>query len=407
MQVAEIDIESEFCGAPLGTVANKVAKGNVFGTQIRQENRTRIFTLRFTSQAILKDLKNRKGKQARICHCGKTPTELTCYVPGVGRLSTDVTPTIKKNDGGIYFSGLQTCGSVWVCPICSLKISQYRKMEVFKITAAMNRRPGVNSGQMVITLRHDKGDSLRTVKKILLKSWQKVQVQREYRELCKKYKHLGDVRALEVKVSMRSGWHPHLHILMFAESSPEDMEAFANAILKLYCRKNERAAMEGQYYKGIFNEQDIEDYITKWQVSDELTMGNSKTGGKEKDSYMPFDLLTDVQINTRWKIAKFREYAETMAGTRQLTFSKEVRKLREEMKIKEDEEIVREEQAAEEMLAIDVPVWQKIAENWLQPHVLNEFENGGVAFVQRLLNDYGINTFYDTEANILTLEPSG
>jgi len=404
LEVSELHKTTDFGGAALGTVANKVAKGNVFGIQTTQENRNRIYNLRFTAQSFLQDFKSKAGKTARICHCGKTPTELALYVPGVGRMSTDVTPTIKRNNDGIYFSGLQTCGSVWVCPICSLKISQQRRMEVFKITAEMNRRPGVNAGHLVLTLRHDKSDSLNVVKKILLKSWRQTMQAREYRDLCKQYKHLGDIRTLEVKVSQRTGWHPHLHILMFGISSQDEMENFAASIISLYCRKNERASLEGQYYKGIYNEGDIEEYLTKWEISDELTMTNMKTGKKEKDSYTPWDLLQNTELNTRWKVHRFREYAKEMIGNRQMTFSKEVRKIREQMKIKTDEEIVKEKQIeAEELLAIDVPVWRKITDNYLQPDILNNFENGGVPMVQRLLEQYGINTFYDPAAGILTL----
>jgi hypothetical protein len=47
---------------------------------------------------------------------------------GVVPVSSEVEIRIK--DGSAYYCGLETCGNVWLCPVCSAKIHKRRSAEL-------------------------------------------------------------------------------------------------------------------------------------------------------------------------------------------------------------------------------------------------------------------------------------
>ncbi|MDC4642215.1 replication protein, partial [Acinetobacter baumannii] len=59
-------------------------------------------------------------KQAPVCSCGK------CRIDGSAPVGVDY----NQKTGMASYTNLQYCGSVWVCPDCSYKISQERKKEL-------------------------------------------------------------------------------------------------------------------------------------------------------------------------------------------------------------------------------------------------------------------------------------
>ena len=49
---------------------------------------------------------------------------------------------IRIKDGSAYYCGLETCGNVWLCPVCSAKIHHRRAAELREALATWEaRRP--------------------------------------------------------------------------------------------------------------------------------------------------------------------------------------------------------------------------------------------------------------------------
>ena len=369
--------------APLDTYANKVATAK----NQRVAGRVNINRLRHTGSDLI---------GGRLKHCGCTPVHLA-------------TPSISKTaEGNYHYSGLQSCGSVWICPVCSLKISKQRQVEVFQIMKKELATPGIVSGFLTLTVGHSNEDRLEYVMSKVTDTWKSIQQSRKYRRLAEKYGHQGDIRTLEIKVSFINGWHPHLHIAMFGKCNQEQLAEFGSEIISMWLWKMKgKAGAIGQRYKPIYNDAGISEYITKWDCSSEMTLSNMKVDKECRDNYTVFDLLTGVAMGndaTGWKKKMYIEYAGATKGKRQLTFSKELKRLHTEAGAKTDEEIVKEEQGSTEVLKIDVPVWSAITYHRLQAHVINAMEYEGLPEVQMLLMEFGIFTTYQEKNNIITLD---
>ena len=79
-------------------------------TDVSQDNRINNFRLRDIAGSIMND--------QRVCKCGKVPT------------ASKVKVNRHINSSKAHYSGLQTCGSVWVCPVCASKTSEKRRLEL-------------------------------------------------------------------------------------------------------------------------------------------------------------------------------------------------------------------------------------------------------------------------------------
>src|SRR5580693_2124997 len=66
---------------------------------------------------------------------------------------------IRIKDGSAYYCGLETCGSVWLCPVCSAKIHHRRAAELRDALTTWETQ-GHAASLITITVPHDLGDSL-------------------------------------------------------------------------------------------------------------------------------------------------------------------------------------------------------------------------------------------------------
>lgn len=111
---------------------------------------------------------------------------------------------------GARYSNLQTCGSVWVCPVCNHKIQVVRCDEV----RTMLEHCKEHDWTVVFathTVRHDRKQSLRQVEDMASTVWRKVSQHRRVREMKARVHLLGYVRASESTWSFVNGWHWHYH----------------------------------------------------------------------------------------------------------------------------------------------------------------------------------------------------
>lgn len=134
----------------------------------------------------------------RPASCGRVVSKET----GVG--------LFYDGEHGARFSGLRSCGSVWVCPVCNHKIQCFRLDEV---TAVMDHCKEHDWGVVfgTLTVRHKRKDSLQDVVNMAREVWRKSRSHRRIKDLFRRTNEIGYIRAQEVTYSHANGWHVHFH----------------------------------------------------------------------------------------------------------------------------------------------------------------------------------------------------
>lgn len=120
-----------------------------------------------------------------------------------------------------HWRGVQTCGSVWACPVCAPKVRAGRSEEI-RAALATHLAEGGGALFVTLTLPHDAGDRLRALLDALLDSWTHTQrgagwagdERRGVVGARERYGVLGMVRCVEATYGA-NGWHPHLHGVVF------------------------------------------------------------------------------------------------------------------------------------------------------------------------------------------------
>ena len=120
---------------------------------------------------------------------------------------------IRSKDGSAYYCGLETCGNVWLCPVCSAKIHHRRADELRDALSAWEAA-GHAATLVTITVPHDLGDRLSTLIATERAAWKRVTAGAAWQRLKKRLGIAGHVIALEFTWGDANGWHPHYHVLL-------------------------------------------------------------------------------------------------------------------------------------------------------------------------------------------------
>ncbi len=299
----------------------------------RAKAKSRLHELLRVSQATIYDPEAAKEAQHRTCWCQRALT-----APGE-------TLGVRRNvDGsGASLAGVSTCGSVWACPVCSLKVCMQRQGEV---ADGMKAHVG-NGGYvwlMTNTFPHEAGERpLAEMLELQAKAMQKFQNCRTYKRILGKGVRAGSIKALEITLGAH-GWHPHTHSLVFAtpdafgdvrEGSDGRMAsrlidelkgAWYAALLKVGLCTPAQMSDVLDHGLDVRGGQYAAEYVakfgrdTKWGLSRELTMNAAKTGGGLKGAH-PFQLLEWAAKGDGQAAAQFREYVDAFTGRRMLTWT--------------------------------------------------------------------------------------
>lgn len=225
-----------------------------------------------------------------------------------------------RTDGTIALAGLQTCSSVWSCPVCAAKICAGRADELRHAIKTWHGNPGNYTYMMTLTVRHGMGDDLRALRQGIANAM---------RSMCSGRgrtwrQDLGVVhycRALEATYG-ENGWHPHLHVLLFGtrELDHHDRDLMAtlwrNAVMRTlgpdYDPEHARACTLTTHYKDT--------YIVKMGL--ELT---GITKAAKNGNITAWQLLQRATQGDRQAVALRQNFDASMLGARQLTWSRGAR----------------------------------------------------------------------------------
>ena len=285
-----------------------------------------------------------------------------------------------------YYRNIIRCGAIWQCPICSYRIKQQRRSEIER---AINKNPDLYTVMITATLQHSRKDELLPLFNALNESMRSLKSGRYWKRIKEKYSIRAHITSREITYSLRSGWHPHQHILIFMDKKP-NIEELKEEITRKYTEKVAKAGRYASKYHSIDIREGDENaaaYIQKWQLSEEMTMGNLKTSDK---SYTPFELAEHAKESPILG-RLFIEYITATHGKRQTTWS---RKGREALGL--DEEMTLEELAENEIGAKDTDKticeisredWNnKVLKNCLQGKILELAESGGAKAIKDYLD---------------------
>lgn len=238
-----------------------------------------------------------------------------------GRHRHSQTVDLMRTAKGAHFVGVETCGSVWHCPVCAARIAEKRREEVALAIDGAAEAGGA-AYMLTLTMRHNRRDQLKYLKGAITDSWRKVQNRRAYRVFKGRYGIWGTIRAIEVTHGQENGWHPHLHILFITKTALDDGEVAEVEATLFELWADVLTGLTGRYVALDaldFRPAKASDYVTKWGADRELVKGQQKEGS---GSLSPWQLLDAFRRGNKRAGRLFREYAATFKGAQQLTWSK-------------------------------------------------------------------------------------
>lgn len=274
--------------------------------------------------------------------------------------------------GTASYGGLQTCGSVWQCPVCAAKISERRRVEVLAAITAWKAQGGTVN-MLTLTCPHQRTDKLADLlvkqAKALNYFWKDRQVKTVFSEMA----NVGHIKATETThgrlSEFNNGWHPHYHVLTF-DGSGGDLTRFNKAQMtdwqvRLYVRWANACKLAGlgtpSYQHGLKLDDGSKaaSYMSKWGLENEITKGHTK---KAISGETPFDLLRALQENPddRQAAALFIEFATVFKGKRQLRWSKGL-KARFAVEEKTDDQLTEEKEDFAQVLGqLSIEQWRDV-----------------------------------------------
>ncbi len=372
-----------------------------------QKSRVEFEKMRRYSGSIIVDDKDKERGYNSTCLCG------------VNRLdskfdSTPVNVVRGAKSQKIFFNGLMKCGSVWRCPVCGFKIMKHRQNEIYFMSSEWLRNEGHQISFITLTIRHRSTFKLTESLDILLGEFRKLQKTKAYKAIENEHNIMGFVKTLEITYGDSNGWHPHLHLLVFHKSENSDL-LHKNFIQNWCKRKKVDALQRNQRAKIVFNNQGITEYVTKWDMTKEMTQSNLKNVDCER--YTPFSMLRklshdDFEDNAQGGYLKgvlhFRyiEYCQATKGRHFITVSKKMKAFFKDVAgedLKTDEQILQDEKIDEILFKIDVDLWDTLAKDRtiLTGYILNAYENGGVPLVLTFLKSVGYEIAYNIEKGLI------
>lgn len=325
---------------------------------------------------------------ARVRDCGRVT-----HIGGAGptlRLSED-------SDGHPVagYGGLVSCGSVWACPVCAVKIGTTRADEIKDLVRAADAAGG-GAGLITLTLRHNRGHRLDAAWGALRYAWGRVTSGRAYAAEVQRFAIEGWACAVEVTHG-DAGWHPHAHILVIFDRplSDETIEILAWRWWRRWERALARKGFDAIADRGGLDARAVRldpeagevlgGYLSK--IAREVTGGHNKIG--RCGNRTPFQLLEDaLSTGLADDLERWWEWERASHGRRQLTWSRGLRDRYGVRADRSDEEIAADDLATDDLIALPAETWQTL--RWCSEELLDAAERDGLAGAARWLDARGL-----------------
>jgi hypothetical protein len=232
--------------------------------------------------------RNYERSQSRTATCGLKALGSTVTV------TRNMTPKGYTTAGVI---GVETCSSMWSCPVCAAKIGIGRRDEVVAgLQKWRSISPHHQVAFMTLTFRHNSTQSLEFLWDSLSIVWRRLQQGRPWQRIRQHYGIRSTIRAVEITHGA-NGWHVHLHValLLVDHTNLENLESEIYGRWSYLLSDLGLSALPGigVDVRRSYDESGLGQYMTK--VAQELTGGALKTG---KTSRTPFAILAALAERT-------------------------------------------------------------------------------------------------------------
>jgi hypothetical protein len=300
----------------------------------------------------------------RVCNCLRVRTDRSTGID------------LMKSPGAdrAHYKGLQTCGSIHVCPICATKITEHRKKEIQEIIEKTSEKYHY---LITLTFPHYRSESCHESRtkfieaRRRLKNWSEVKDHPEFtpfRKILEHHRYDGSVTTVEVTFG-QNGWHIHSHELFIFDEPVKDLKKFRSDVFANWTKACLYSGIEIKNPMAFYKRsvqidflagdhiQKMTTYLTKiansdtWGLSSEMTKGSIKKS--QNGNITPFGMLYEIAQGDK-KTSKqlykkysplFFEYSQTFKGKQAIRFSKGL-KARYGIEEKTDEQIVQGEDLA-------------------------------------------------------------
>jgi hypothetical protein len=321
------------------------------------------------------------------------------------RAGNGKSPGIAIAAGVAHFTGVQTCGHIWTCPVCAPKIRQERAVE---IDQAMQQWLGMRFDQapgavlfLTLTMPHDFGDELPKMFSTQKAAWSNVFSGRRWQDDKKQFGAAHYIRAWDCTHGA-NGWHPHAHAVIFATRIPNALELieledrlydrWARAIEDSGYRRPTRA--NGIKLELARSREDLAKYVAQLAVVSEnndecrIALEVARTDLKEgrKRSRTPFEILRDFATSGDCAdLDLWHEWEAATPGKHAIQWSRGLRAL-VDVAERTDEEIAAEEIGGENIAEFSVLEWVAITHtSGAQRKLLEAAETGGAQSVAEVV----------------------
>lgn len=256
-------------------------------------------------------------------------------------------------EGGVALQGVETCGSVWSCPVCSGAICSCRAAQVKALAESWGAQRMV---MVTLTIRHHRQERLAPMAAGIAEAWQDLWRGRAAIETKERWGIGPWVRAVEVTHGVH-GWHPHLHVALglLATLSDRDRsdlqtswaERWEAAVVR---RIGERAMPEREW--GVHVDQLREStYLAKLG----LELAGARKEARRSGNDHPSDLAWRASYGDPMATMLWREYCGATKGRRQLTWSRGAKHL-----ARRDAELAQTDETGVVLAEFDKNAWDSL-----------------------------------------------
>ncbi len=239
----------------------------------------------------------------------------------------------RAEAGRAHYCGLQTCGSIHGCPLCSEKILAGRTDEILQ-AITFHIANGGTVAMVTFTMRHRAGQRLRELWDGLSKAWKTALTGCRSRQLLAGVDWVKRVDCTHG----RNGWHLHVHALLFLPPGRDDHEAIGRSMfggwaarlvaLGLEAPLRESGGLDVKLLDMRRPAEEVADYLGKGYYEEsvprrlaalELSSSGKRAHGQNRT---PFQVLAALVADGRASDATiWREWEEASHGRRAITWS--------------------------------------------------------------------------------------
>jgi hypothetical protein len=277
--------------------------------------------------------------------------------------------TIKLSGNDVHnpnasYGGLQTCESIWACPVCAARIAVEKGQDILK-ALEWAKRENLAPVMVALTARHHAGMQLSWFKDLFKGSWEMFSSGRRWKHFKKKFGIKHYIVNREVTRG-DSGWHYHMHLLLFldfgelkaaaADSLQAELEAYWIHCLETHGLEGlPEIALHVSAHGNVG-----QSYLTKIGITINEKDGRLEyemTSSETKSGQSIWDILRHSYYGDESASALYIEFIEAMQDTNFITFSHELRDLIADIELPESESVASNEKSD---FAEISPYWWKI-----------------------------------------------